>query len=146
LRDEDIIDSVISVLDARGISATTEVSDARDVLRSTIHFQPPACDGTIEVVLVNINLQEAPLFDKVMRPGYWRQFAYLDRIWLTEDRLGMRLAWIRNKALSIVGLSRFATFRTALAIASPPSCDIAQTIDWSTVWDSARYRRGPQRK
>ena len=132
---DNISGRVIKVLNERGIIATTDVGEAHSVLPSAIHFHAPGCDQMVEVVPISINLQEAPLFDKVIRPSYGRQFAYLDRTWLTEDRLGMRLTWIRNKALSIFGLGRFVTSTKGLLIASPPSCEIAQTIDWSLVWD-----------
>jgi hypothetical protein len=89
----------------------------------------------IEVVALNINLQEAPFFETFFGPGYVKTFAYLDRTWLAEDLLGMRLAWLKNKPLYMFGLGRFVTIPTGLLIAEPSGCHIAETIDWSLVWD-----------
>ena len=132
---DDVSGIVIKVLNQHGLSARADIPEERNVLRDAVHFRAPGCDGIIEVLPIYINLQEAPLFDAVIRPSYTKRFAYLDRIWLTEDRLGMRLVWLKYKALSIFGLSRFVTIPVGLLVASPPSCHIAQTVDWSLVWD-----------
>jgi hypothetical protein len=126
--------AVMRVLQAHGLQGHRRNWSARDVLHTTIEFQAPGCDRTIEIIPIEINLQAAPLFDLVVEPGYTTRFAYLDRTWPLEDRMGMRSAWLRNKALSILGLGRFVTLPTGLLIAEPPGCEVGK-IDWSLVWD-----------
>lgn len=109
----------------------------REVLAAAAQFEVPGCDGPIEVIPVFINLQEAPLFDTVIRPGYTRQFAYLDRTWTSADRLQLRLTWLKHKALGMLGLGRFVAIATALLVVSPPGCQAAAAIDWSPVWTRA---------
>jgi hypothetical protein len=123
--------AVTKVLEQHGLKAQADLSNAR----ATIQVHAPGCDGAIEVVPININLQNTPLFDAVLDPGYVKMFVYLDRTWLAEDRLGMRLVWLKNKPLFMLGLGRFVAIATALLIAETPGCHIAETIDWSLVWD-----------
>ena len=126
---------VVKALNKQGLSARADTANGRSVLPDAVQLRPPGCDEMVEVLPININLQEAPVFDAVVRPDYVRQFAYLDRIWLSQDRLGMRLTWLKHKALSFFRLGRFETSTTGLLITSPPGCTISQTIDWSLVWD-----------
>jgi hypothetical protein len=133
---DDVGRAVLRVLNEHGFSAWADVSKKRsELLPVAVQLQAPGCDGPIEIVPVNINLQEAPLFGAEVRPDYTRQFAYLDGVWSKEDRLGLRLRWVKYKALSALGLSRFVAISTGLLVASPPGCHLAQTIDWSMVWD-----------
>ena len=132
---QDISGAVTEVLKEHGFSAGAGEPVARTTSHPAIQFRTPGCDGLIEVVPIDINLQEAPLFDTVGGPAYVRRIAYLDRTWLAEDRLGIRIEWLKNKALSIFGRGRFVTVPTGLLIAEPPGCHIARTINWSLVWD-----------
>lgn len=127
--------NVLEVLAGQGLSARAALPPARDILPVAAQFQAPGCGDRIEVLLFHINLQEAPLFDAVLKPNYARQFAYLDETWFSENRLGMRLTWLKHRVRSVLGLSRFMRSKDGLLIVSPPGCQIAQTVDWSLVWD-----------
>ena len=48
-------------------------------------------------------------FDAIVKPAYTRQFAYLDKTWLSENRVGMRLTWLKHKLLTLVGLGHLRT-------------------------------------
>lgn len=132
---EILASNVLEVLAAKGLDARAAQPPPRDILPVAAQFQAPGCSDRIEVVLFHINLQEAPVFDAVLKPNYVRQFAYLDETWLTENRLGMRLTWLKHRMRSILGLSRFIRSKDGLLIVSPPGCQIAPTVDWSLVWD-----------
>jgi hypothetical protein len=132
---EKLASNVLEVLAAKGLDARVAPPPARDILPVAAQFQAPGCSDHIEVVLFHINLQEAPLFDAVLKPNYVRLFAYLDETWLTENRMGMRLTWLKHRVRSVLGLSRFIRSKDGLLIVSPPGCQIAQTVDWSLVWD-----------
>ncbi len=106
-----------------------------ELLPVVVRFEAPGCRAPVEVMLVNINLHEVPLFKGRVAADYTRLFAYLDRTWSTEDRLAMRLTWLKHKVLSILGLGRFVTITKVLLVASPPGCSVASGIDWSPVWD-----------
>lgn len=130
-----LISNVLEVLAEYQVNAQANVLAKDAVLPVAVHFQAPGCEGPVEVMPVDINLQVAPLFDTVVKPNYVRQFVYLDQTWSSENRLGMRLTWLRHRALFTLGLGRFVTNKTGLLVASPPGCHIAPAIDWSLVWD-----------
>jgi hypothetical protein len=112
-------------------------------------FGVPGCEGVLQVIPVTLSLQESTLFATIVKEGYSRRFVYLDRVWLTEDRLGMRIEWLKRKALSFVGLNPYAASATALLVAEPPHCTVAQSIDWSAVWrrdqNPATHKDGAQK-
>jgi hypothetical protein len=130
---ETLTSNVLEVLSEHRLSPQ-RVMPERDLLPTAAYFQVPGCDGPIEVIPIHINLQEAPIFDALVKPAYTRQFAYLDKTWLGENRVGMRLTWLKHKLLSFLGIGHFANSTTGLLIASPPNCRAASTIDWSPVW------------
>lgn len=133
--DRDALTSnILRVLSENRLGTPVAKPLPREVLPVAAQFEAPGCDGPIEVILVYINLQEAPLFDTVIRAGYTRQFAYLGKTWTSADRLQLRLTWLKHKALGILGQGRFVVIGTALLVVSPPGCHAAATIDWSPVW------------
>src|SRR5215470_8697984 len=89
--------NVLDVISAHRLN--TYPVPIRDLLPAAARIGVPGCDGTIDVIPVHINLQEAPLFDTFVDPNYTRLFAFLDKTWSREDRIGMRLTWLRHKLL-----------------------------------------------
>ncbi len=65
--------AVIKVLQQHGLNAKASLNGD-----TAIQVLAPGCDGAIEVVVLNNNLQEAPLFDAVLDPGFVKMFAYLE--------------------------------------------------------------------
>jgi len=126
--------NVLDVISAHRLS--TYPVPTRDLLPAAARIAAPGCDGTIDVIPVHINLQEAPLFDTFVKPNSTRLFAFLDKTWSSEDRIGMRLTWLRHRLLSFVGLGHFSNSTTGLLIASPAGCAAALAIDWAPVWRS----------
>src|SRR5262245_11249137 len=124
-----LVTNLLEVLSLHQLVAQPIVRE-RDLLPAAARAQAPGCEEPIEVIPIHINLQEAPLLNVLLKPGYTRQFAYLDKIWLSENRMAMRLTWVKHKLLSFVGLGGFVNSTTGLLIASPPNCRAASTIDW----------------
>src|SRR5262245_43649829 len=77
LSHDKVASKVVKVLAEHRLSAQS-IPPTRDLLPAAVHFQAPGCDGTIEVIPIHINLQEAPLF-RLVKANYTRQFAYLDK-------------------------------------------------------------------
>ena len=140
LNRDEVASNVVDVLSAHQLSAQP-IAPERDLLPAAARIQAPGCDEPIEVIPIHINLQEAPIFDVFVKPNYTRQFFYLDKTWFSEDRVGMRLTWLKNKLLSFFGLGHFVNSTTGLLIASPPGCIVASTIDWSPVWSRRTAER-----
>lgn len=134
----DIRTAVIALVALEGWSAYEETGSPDDPLGKAIKFRADGCDGLGQVFLVDLGLQLAPLLDRAIGPGYSRRFVYLGRTWLTQDRLGMRLEWLRNKALSLFGLGRYVANETVLVIAEPRECRSADKVNWGAVWEPAR--------
>src|SRR5262245_55195692 len=132
LNQDELKSNVLAVVSKHGLRAQS--APTRNLLPAAAHIEAPGCDGTIEVILVHINLQEAPLFDTFVKPIYTRRYAFFDKTWDSENRVGMRLTWLKHKLLSFLGLGRFVNSTTGLLIASPPDCGAAWAIDWSPVW------------
>jgi hypothetical protein len=131
---ETLATNILHVLAEHRLGAQAARPVGRTLLPVAVQFHAPECSGPIEVIPIDINLQEAPLFDLFVRPDYTRQFVYLDKTWTGADRLQMRLTWLRHKASAMLGLGRFVTITKGLLVASPPGCQAAAAIDWSAVW------------
>ena len=130
---EKLANNVVQVIAAHRLSVEPMLS-VRDQFPDAARFRAPGCEEPIEVIPVHINLQEAPLFDALITANYKRQFVYLDQTWLSENRVAMRLTWLKHKMLSFLGWGRFVTIPTGLLIVSPPDCHAAEAIDWTPVW------------
>jgi hypothetical protein len=137
----DLISGVVRVLAEHQFKSEADLNPARRVLPVAVRFEAPGCDRPIDVVTIHINLHEAPLFDAAIGTAGTRQFVYLDRIWTEENRLGMRLTWLRHKVLSFLGLGRLEAITLGLLVISPSGCHAAQAIDWSKVWDKRTIAR-----
>lgn len=137
--EHDVRPAVAELLAARGIDARI-MPTADSALLKPVAFEAPQCGGRVDVFPVRINLQEAPLFDAAIGPGREQRIAYLGRSWEAPSRLDLRLEWLKYKALSVWGLGTYTTNTTALLIAAPKGCALAQGIDWAPFWHHARSK------
>jgi hypothetical protein len=131
----DIRAAVVTLVTGHGWSAYDEAATSPDPLGKAINFQAPECEALGQVFPIDLGLQLAPMLDGVIRPGYTRRFVYMGRTWLTEDRFGMRLEWLKHRVLSMFGLGRYVANETALVIAEPHDCRVADKVGWSAVWE-----------
>jgi hypothetical protein len=130
----DVRAAVVDVIARNGGTPHAEAPSVQSELAQPMYFDVPSCDGPLQVIPVRLNLQESPLFSLVVLTGYSRSFVYLNKVWLDADRLGLRAEWIKQRALSMLGLGRYVTDAIALLVAAPPGCKFGETIDWSPVW------------
>ena len=131
----DIRPATMAVLALKGWPTRAGAEDPTAVLQPPIEFVAPGCNGAARIFLVDLNLQMMPMLDQVIEAGYTRRIVYMGLTWPTEDRLGLRLEWLRHKVLSLFGLGRYVTSSTALVVAEPPGCHAADLLDWSLAWD-----------
>jgi hypothetical protein len=134
----DIRASIIDVLAGQGLAAREDQAGQGQVFAGSVLFHAPGCDREVRVVPVSISLWEGPLFDEVIGPDHAKHFRYLDGAWLTEDRIGIRLEWLKHRALAMFGLSRYIASPFVLLIAEPRGCDVVKTVDWRLVWERPR--------
>jgi hypothetical protein len=137
----DIRAATIAVLALKGWPAYEQPADASEVLGAPIYFEAPGCRQTAQIFLTDVNLQVMPLLDQIIKPGYTRRIVYMGRTWHTEDRLGMRLEWLKHKFLELFGLGRYVTSSKALVIAEPAGCRAAERLDWGLAWDRETLER-----
>lgn len=129
----DVRPAIAELLTSRGIAARIIPAEEGALMRA-VTFDAPKCGGRVDVFPVRLNLQEAPLFDATIGTGRERHIAYLSRTWEAPSRFDLRLEWLKHKALSVVGLGTYTTNTTALLIAAPKGCALAQSIDWAPFW------------
>ncbi len=134
--ESDMRPAAVELLVSHGYAARVLPAEENALLKG-IAFDAPQCGGSVHVFPVRLNLQEAPLFDSVVGAGRVLHIAYLGRTWSEPSRLALRLEWLRHKTLSVVGLGRYATTTTALLIAAPTGCALAESIDWGPLWHRA---------
>jgi hypothetical protein len=132
----DIRPAVVELLASRGFAAHI-VPAKDDSLLKAVAFDAPQCGGSVQVFPVRLNLQEAPLFDAAIGAGHERHIAYLGRTWRELSRLELRLEWIKHKMLSAAGQGLYTANTTALLIAAPSGCRLAESIDWAPLWHRA---------
>jgi hypothetical protein len=133
--DPDIRSATMAVLALKGWPAYEQPVGEAEILGAPIHFELPGCEETAQIFLTNVNLQKLPLLDQTIKTGYTRRIVYMGRTWQSEDRLGMRLEWLKYKALSLLGLGRYVASSTVLVIAQPAGCRAADLLDWGLAWD-----------
>jgi hypothetical protein len=133
--DPDIRSATVAVLALKGWPAKVQPADPSQILDAVIHFEPPACEEAVQIFLTNVNLQKLPYLDQTLKAGYTRRVIYMGRTWQSEDRLGMRLEWLKYKILALFGLGRFVASSTVLVIAEPAGCRAADLPDWGLAWD-----------
>jgi hypothetical protein len=131
----DIRPATIAVVALKGWPTHAEAEDPADILRAPIEFLPPGCNGTARIFLVDLNLQMMPMLDQMIEAGYTRRIVYMGRTWPSEDRLGLRLEWLKHKVLALFGVGRYVASSTALVVAEPPGCRAADLLDWGLAWD-----------
>lgn len=129
----DVRPAVVELLASHGIAARIMPAEDHALLKA-VAFDAPQCGGRVDVFPVRLNLQEAPLFDAAMGVERERHVAYLGRTWREPSRLDLRVEWLKQKALSAVGLGSYTTSTTALMIAAPKGCEIARDFDWAPFW------------
>lgn len=132
----DMRPAVAELLASRGIDARIVPADEKALVKA-VTFDVPQCGGRVDVFPVRLSLQEAPLFDAAIGTGRESRIAYLGRTWEAPSRLDLRLEWLKQKALSALGLGTYTTNTTALLIASPEGCALARSIDWAPFWHNA---------
>lgn len=99
-----------------------------------ISFLAAGCAEEGRIFMVGLGLQDTPMLDHIIGPGYTRRFVYLGRAWLTQDRMEMRLEWLKQKTLSLFGLGQYTVNEVVLIIAEPSECGRADGVDWSVLW------------
>ena len=130
----DIRSKVIGLVALKDWSPLELSPDPGDPLGMAIRFKAAGCDGIGHIFFVDLALQTAPLVNQVVGPGYTWQVAYLGRTWSHPDRLGLRLEWLKERTLSLLGLGQYTVNEVALMIGEPPGCRILNETDWSPVW------------
>jgi hypothetical protein len=99
-----------------------------------IAFKVTGCESALQVVYLHLSLTEAPFLDSASDPNYARRYIYLGRVWNKPDVVAMRLAWLKQRLLGLIGQSPFVMERMVLFVSSPPHCDAIERIDWFSVW------------
>lgn len=127
--------AAIDLVARQGWAAQEETGNTEQPLGNAINFRAAGCQASGQIFVVGLNLQAAPMLDHITRPGYARRFVYLGRTWLNQDRLAMRLEWLKYKVLSLLWLGRYEANESALIVVEPPDCRRAETVDWSRLWE-----------
>ena len=131
----DVTAALVAFLSEQGLAPHR---DKATQLGASVRFEAPGCQGPVHVMPTSLNLEVAPLFADVSKAGYSLRFVYLDRTWLSEERMAMRWEWLKRKAFSLWGLGPYVTVPTALIVAAPMGCQFVEGIDWRPVWHESR--------
>jgi hypothetical protein len=110
----------------------TGTENPSDILRPPIEFLAPGCSSTARIFLVDLNLQMMPMLDQVIEAGYARRIVYMGRTWPGEDRLGLRLEWLKHKALALSALGDTSRTRQRSSSQSRPAVGLPTC--WTGVW------------
>jgi len=130
----DIGSAVVDLIAQEGWSARKLTAEAAAPFSKVIAFRASGCAEDGQVYFVDLGFQLAPMLDRSIGPDYTRYVAYLGRKWAIQDRLGLRLEWLKQKTLSTLGLGRYAVNEIALVIAEPRACQVSDKVDWSAAW------------
>jgi hypothetical protein len=145
----DILDIRAGITDAlarQGLAAREDKASQGHVFAGSILFDAPGCDRVVRVVPVSISLWEGPLLNEAIGSDDQKHFLYLDGTWLTEDRIGIRLEWLKHRSLAMLGLSRYIASPFVLLVVEPRGCDVVKTVDWRSVWEPRARPSAPRQR
>ncbi|MBZ0216304.1 MAG: hypothetical protein K8F25_07125 [Fimbriimonadaceae bacterium] len=114
------------------------------VLSSIVYFEQPGCDSLSFAMPFAISNDARTKLNRVAKPGYVHRVHYFDKIWAEQDRVALYLQWFEQSALSIVGRSDFVPVKSAFFLATPAACVGGRSVNWTLVWDKARFQRTVQ--
>lgn len=135
----DIGVAIAEVINAHGLVLRENPIKPPKILADIVYFERPECGLPSLVMPFTHNYATVPLLSKVIADDYSRRFIYLDRTWAEQNRSGYLLESTRHTVLSLLGLSRYVSVKTAIVVAEPPSCRPSFDVDWRLIWDSARH-------
>lgn len=135
----DMRSAVLNLVARNGWAAHEAPGVSDNPLGKSITFRANACAASGQIFFVQLSLQAAPMLDHAIPSDHVRRFVYLGRTWLTQDRWGMRLEWLKQRMLSLFGLARYMVNDTVLVIAEPIGCRVADKVDWSSVWEQRTH-------
>lgn len=130
----DIRASVMHLLARQGWPAQEVAGSAPEIIGNVVTFRAAGCNLDGQIYVVDLGFQAAPILDQSIAADYTRHIAYLGRTWERQDRVSLRLEWLKQKVLSAFGIGHYAVNNVALVIAEPPGCHAADKIDWSAAW------------
>jgi predicted Rdx family selenoprotein len=130
----DMHGAVLSFAVRNGWTAQEIASTPDSPLGKPITFRDAACERSGQIFLLHLSLQAAPMLDHAIPPDHTRRFVYLGRTWLTQDRWGMRVEWLKQRLLGLFGLGHYEVNETVLVIAEPNDCHVGDKVDWGPVW------------
>jgi hypothetical protein len=103
---------------------------------ASVDIEVPGCDGIVQIMSLELTVWEGDWLREAIDPSASKRFVYLEGTWPDVDRMGMRLEWLKHKALSMVGMSRYVAGPSALLLVGPPGCRVAEAFDWRMMWDA----------
>jgi hypothetical protein len=130
----DMRTAVSAILSLEGFRPRLSPQGPGSALES-VDIEVPRCGGIVQVMPLRLAVWEGTWLREALDPRASRRFVYLDGAWPDVDRIGMRLEWLKHKALSVVGMSRYVAGPFALLLVGPPGCRVAEVVDWRMMWD-----------
>ncbi len=125
--------AVVRIAQSNGLTFREHVTVYGNVPALT--FDAPGCSRPI-IVALQVNFDFAPLVQSSAREAdEVARYVYIDRSWERPNRLAFFIYRIKYAALATFGLTPYVPGGHLMLVQSPPDCQSAQTIDWSSVWN-----------
>lgn len=137
----DISKAISDVVDMNGFRLHDNPVLPPKVLSSIVYFEQPGCDSLSFAMPFAISNDARTKLNRVAKPGYVHRVHYFDKNWPEQDRVALYLQWFEQSALSIVGRSNFVPVKSAFVLATPAPCIGGRSVNWTLVWDKARFQR-----
>jgi hypothetical protein len=128
--------AVIEVARSHGLIFRRPTSIASGAIEA-LDFTSKGCPEPIRAALLSVTFEQLPLLRAVQSAGREPRYYYYDRSWDRPNRLAVFWQHQKQRALSVLGLTRFVRSEYMLFVDAPRACLGAAAGDWRGIWSRA---------
>lgn len=125
--------AVIDLARSNDLTSLGQITFANHLI-DALAFDANDCNQAITVALLSVHSEQAPLLE-ALNQGRVLRFVYYDRTWRTPDRVSITWERQKQKALALLGLTRYVPSEYMLAIVAPSGCKAADAVAWDKIWE-----------
>jgi hypothetical protein len=126
--------AVLRVAQSHGL-AFREYETISDMGRRALVFEAPGCAEPVRVVLRATTFEEEPFTELAPERNYVHRYIYIEHTWDHPDRLAVWIQRMKYEVLATFSQTQYIPSWHLLQVELPPGCQVADAIDWRTVWN-----------
>jgi hypothetical protein len=130
---EELTAAVIDLARSNNLTFRGQITLPNHLIDALV-FDADDCNEPVTVALLSVLREQVPLLE-AQNQGMVLRFIFYDRSWPTADRVSMTWERGKQKALAVLGLTRYVPSEYMLAIGVPSGCKAADSVAWDKIWE-----------